>query len=198
MEVYHAVNQRTPQQEAIARFWSDDPGTTPTPPGHAISILTQILTHRQSSLAESAEAYAKVGVAVADAFIACWATKYTHNLIRPVTYINRHIDPTWAPILTTPPFPEYTSGHSVQSGAAFTVMATLFGEHTTFTDHAHDTRGLPPRTFTSFTACTHEAANSRLYGGIHYRPAIDLGVNQGRCIGTNAANLRTRPPTRSQ
>ncbi len=193
LEVYHAVNRRTPEQEAIARFWSDDPGATSTPPGHAISILSQVLASRDASLAEAAEAYALVGVAVADAFIACWATKYRDNLIRPVTYIHRHIDSAWTPVLNTPPFPEYTSGHSVQSGAAFRVMADLFGDRTSFTDHTHDGRGLPARSFASFTACADEAAVSRLYGGIHYRPAIDLGVDQGRCIGGHASELPTRP-----
>jgi hypothetical protein len=193
LEVYRAVNQRTPEQEAIARFWSDDPATTSTPPGHAISILSQVLAQADASLAEAAEAYAKVGVALGDAFIACWATKYRHHLVRPVTFIHDHVDTAWMPILGTPPFPEYTSGHSVQSAAACTVMADLFGDQTSFVDHTHDDRGLRPRAFSSFSSCADEAAISRLYGGIHYRPAIDLGVDQGRCIGERVSELPTRP-----
>jgi hypothetical protein len=113
----------TPEQDTIARFWSDDPGQTATPPGHSISIATQMLRTEDSSLATAAEAYAKVGLAVCDAFIACWYEKYVYNLLRPVTYIQRLVDPAWLSVLVTPPFPEYTSGHSVQSGAAFPVLS---------------------------------------------------------------------------
>jgi membrane-associated phospholipid phosphatase len=125
-----------------------------------------------SSLAAAAEAYACVGVAVCDAFIACWYWKYIDNLLRPVTYIKRLIDPEWLPPLVTPPFPEYPSGHSVQSGAAFEVLTDLFGERYAFVDRTHDTRGLPQRSFGSFLEAAEEAAVSRLYGGIHFRSAI--------------------------
>jgi hypothetical protein len=192
VEVYDAVNNRTPEQEAIARFWSDDPGTTVTPPGHSVSIATQVLRAEDASLMTAAETYAKVGIAVADAFVACWNAKYRYNLVRPVTYIQRLIDPGWLPLLVTPPFPEYPSGHSVQSGAAFGALADLFGDDHPFDDHTHDNRGLPPRHFDSFTHAANEAAISRLYGGIHYRPAIELGVAQGRCIADTVTALPIR------
>lgn len=182
LEVYEAVNALTPEQDTIARFWSDDPGETATPPGHSISITTQLLRAERASLARAAEAYAKVGIAVADAFIACWHTKYATNLLRPITYINDEIDPAWKPILTTPPFPEYTSGHSVQSGATFRVLESLFGD-APFTDRTHEGRGFAPRQFPSCAAAAQEAAISRLFGGIHYRPAIDLGLTQGTRVG---------------
>ena len=191
-EVYEAVNNLTPEQEAIARFWSDDPGTTPTPPGHSIAITTQTLRHDEASLAVAAEAYAKVGIAVCDAFIACWYQKYVYNLIRPVTYIRRLIDPDWAPVVVTPPFPEYTSGHSIQSGAAFQVLTDLFGDRYAFVDHTHDDRGLDPRFFGSFLEAADEAAISRLYGGIHFNAAIVNGVTQGRCIGHHVSALPLR------
>jgi PAP2 superfamily protein len=174
------------EQEAIARFWSDDPGTTATPPGHSISILTQILRGQDARLGSAADAYARVGVAVADAFIACWQTKYTYNLLRPVTYIPLVIDPTWSPLLVTPPFPEYTSGHSVQSAAAARVMTDLFGA-VSFTDHTHDARGLPARSFSSVQAAAQEAAISRVYGGIHFQAAIERGLAQGDCVGARAS-----------
>jgi hypothetical protein len=107
LEVYEAVTSLTPDQEAIARFWSDDPAMTPTPPGHSLSVTTQVLRATGSSLAAAAEAYALVGMAVCDASIACWYRKYIDNLLRPVTYIKRLIDPDWLPPLVTPPFPEY-------------------------------------------------------------------------------------------
>ena len=140
----------------------------------------------------AAETYAKVGMAVADAFIACWHAKYRYNLLRPVTYIRALVDGDWLPLLTTPPFPEHTSGHSVQSGAAFQVLGHLFGDHYSFDDHTHDERGLPPRHFDSLGQCADEAAISRLYGGIHFRPAIELGLEQGRCIGRAVNNLPFR------
>lgn len=192
IEVYEAVNNLTAEQEAIARFWSDDPGTTPTPPGHSISITTQTLRHEGASLAVAAEAYAKVGIAVCDAFIACWYQKYVYNLLRPVTYIRRHIDPDWAPLLVTPPFPEYTSGHSVQSAAALQVLTNLFGDSHAFVDHTHDDRGLAPRPFGSYLEAADEAAISRLYGGIHFNAAIINGVTQGRCIGHHVSALPLR------
>jgi hypothetical protein len=182
IEVYEAVNALSVEQSAVAWFWSDDPAATATPPGHLISITTQVLRAEGPSLMAAAETYAKVGIALADAFIACWHAKYQHNLLRPVSYLNANVDASWLPLLTTPPFPEYPSGHSVQSGAAFQVLADLFGDRQ-FDDHTHDERGMAPRHFESFTQAAEEAALSRLYGGIHYRPAIEHGLTQGRCIG---------------
>jgi hypothetical protein len=181
-ECYRVVNELSPEQEAIARFWSDDPIRTATPPGHSISILTQAIRARRSRLDVAAEAYAKVGMAVSDAFISCWGTKYRYNLLRPVTFIQRAIEAAWLPLLNTPPFPEYTSGHSVQSAATAEVMTDLFGSFA-FTDHTHDELGLPSRTFGSFFEAAEEAALSRLYGGIHFQAAIKEGLEQGRCVG---------------
>ena len=188
MEVYTAVQELTPEQEAIALFWADDPGTTFTPPGHSISIATIALRQEEASLAMAAETYARVGMAVSDAFIGCWYAKYSYNLVRPITFIQNIIDPAWnTPNITdpviTPPFPEYTSGHSVQSGAAAATLTALFGDDYAFTDDTHLNRGLAPRSFGSFYDFADEAAISRLYGGIHYMPAIMLGVEQGNCIG---------------
>jgi hypothetical protein len=193
LEVYDTVRNVTPGQVEIARFWSDDPGETATPPGHSISITTQVLRKEGASLARAAEAYAKVGIAVCDAFIACWYQKYVYNLLRPVTYVRRLLDPAWLSLLVTPPFPEYTSGHSVQSGAAFQVLTDLFGESYAFVDNTHDARGFAPRSFGSFLDAAEEAAISRLYGGIHFRSAIVNGVNQGRCIGEAVGALPFQP-----
>ncbi len=195
LEVFEAGTDLTPERLAIARFWSDDPGRTATPPGHSIAIATAVLEREGASLATAAEAYATVGMAISDAFVACWHGKYTANLLRPVTYLQRLIDPDWTPTLVTPPFPEYPSGHSVQSAAAFQVLTAMFGDGYRFTDHTHDSLGLAPRTFTSFLHAADEAAISRLYGGIHFRSAIDNGITQGRCIGDqiNALPLRTEP-----
>jgi hypothetical protein len=190
-ECYDAAASLTPEEEAIARFWSDDPGITFTPPGHSVSILTQVIVEKGISLDLAAKAYAKGGIAVADAFISCWRTKYRYNLLRPVTYVRSTIDTTWTPMLVTPPFPEYTSGHSVQSAAAAQVLTDLFGD-VAFVDHTQDERGLAPRSFRSFFDAAEEAAISRMYGGIHFRAAIERGLEQGRRVGSAVSALRFR------
>jgi hypothetical protein len=198
LEVYRVAGAPTDEERAIARFWSDDPGRTATPPGHWISIANQVLDQRDGTLLEAAETYARLGIALADAFIACWHAKYQYDLIRPISYIARVIDPAWnagaiTDAVLTPPFPEYPSGHSVQSAAAAHVMTELFGE-LAFTDRTHEAAGLPPRAYPSFQAAAEEAAMSRFYGGIHYRSAIEHGLAQGRCIGETVSALRLRTP----
>ena len=192
-EVYDTVTQLTPEQRSVALFWADNVVETATPSGHWFSILNQLLQAKTAPLDVAAVAYAKVGLAVGDAFISCWRTKYQYNLLRPITYIRNVIDPKWTtPDMVTPPFPEYTSGHSVQSAAAAYVLTELFGDHYTFTDHTHTARNLAPRSFPSFLAAAQEAAISRLYGGIHYRAAIENGLAQGKCISEHVHTLRFR------
>lgn len=192
LEVYDTVKNLTPEQRAIARFWSDDPMLSPTPPGHWIVIALKQLDERKASAADHADLLARLGVTLADAFIGCWHSKFEYDLLRPVTYIKRVIDPKWEPILITPPFPEYPSGHSTQSGAAATVLTAFFGENYAFTDSTHEKDKLPNRSFKSFWDAANEAGISRLYGGIHFRAAIERGLDQGRCIGEKAVALRTR------
>ncbi len=195
LEVYTTVVNATPEQLIIANYWSDDPGTTSTPPGHSISISSQILKKENANLAIAAETYAKVGMAVHDAFISCWKCKYDINLKRPITYIIDHIDPGFTTPLVTPPFPEYTSGHSSQTGATAFILSEMFGYNYSFTDstHAHrtDIDG-SPRSYSSFFEMADETAISRLYGGIHFREAIELGVIQGRKVGQNINKLPFR------
>ena len=180
------------EQEAIARFWSDDAMASPTPPGHWISIALQCLSREGAGHERSAEVLALLGIALADAFIGCWQAKYEHDLLRPVTYIRRIIDPSFEPLLVTPPFPEYPSGHSTQSAAAAAMMTRLFGENFAFEDDTHARDGLPARRFGSFWQAAEEAGISRLYGGIHFRAAIERGMDQGRCIAAHAMALRSR------
>ncbi|OWY20713.1 phosphatase PAP2 family protein [Sphingobacteriales bacterium UPWRP_1] len=192
LEVFETVTNLTPEQEQIANFWSDDPGKTGTPPGHSIAIATQALRAQNASLILAAETYAKIGMAVHDAFVSCWRCKYHYNLMRPVTYIQQYINPDFTSLLTTPPFPEYTSGHSVQSGASSVILSEIFGYNYAFNDSTHvlrtDIDGTP-RHFNSFYEAADEAAISRLYGGIHYRQAIDEGILQGRKIGENISQM---------
>ena len=191
-EVHRTVLDLTPEQREIARFWSDDPMLSPTPPGHWISIALRVLEDDGADAARTAEALALLGIGMADAFIGCWHAKFEYDLVRPITYIRRVIDPKWEPILNTPPFPEYPSGHSTQSGTAATVLTGLFGPGRAFEDATHVDDGLPARAYASFWAAAEEAALSRLYGGIHFRSAIDRGLDQGRCIGAFVTALKTR------
>ena len=186
LEVYNVGLGLTAEQKTIADYWSDGAGTTGTPPGHWIAIVSQIAQNDDLSLAKAAEAYARVGIAVHDAFIACWNAKYVYNLQRPVTYINNNIDPSWSSYIVTPNFPTYTSGHSTQSGAAAGVLTDLFGIKM-FTDTTHTDHGLvppqQPRTYDSFDEAAAEAAISRLYGGIHFSFDNNDGLASGQCIG---------------
>jgi hypothetical protein len=190
-EVYDTVNSLTTERRAIALFWADGPGTV-TPAGHTAAVLRRITWERGVKLDVAAEAYAKVGLAAADAFISCWAVKYRYPVLRPVTYIRNVIDPTWSPLITTPPFPEYTSGHSMQSGATMQVLTDLFGRDFGFTDRTQESLGLGARTFASFRQAADEAALSRLYGGIHYRTADERGLAAGRQIGTRVNSVQFR------
>jgi hypothetical protein len=192
-EVHQAGTSPTEDQRRIALYWADDPGKTPTPAGHWAWILTDLLRDRKSDLAAAAEVYARMGIAMSDAFVATWKTKYEVNLLRPVTYIQMVSDTNWVPpLMETPPFPEYPSGHSALSAAAATVLASQFGERTAFDDRAHNDRGWGPRRFASFASAADEAALSRLYAGIHFRSAIEHGSQLGRCVGGAALALRTR------
>jgi hypothetical protein len=192
IEVWEAGRGLDAEGRAIARFWADDPMLSPTPPGHWIVIARQILEREEADLATRAEVLARLGIAFGDAFIACWEAKYRYDLLRPVTYIRRVIDSEWEPTLTTPPFPEYPSGHSTLSGAAAAVLTAAFGDGYAFEDATHVGDGLPARSFPSFRAAAEEAALSRLLGGIHFRAAIERGLEQGACVGAHAVALEMR------
>lgn len=191
-EVYEAVKGTTAEKTAIARFWSDDPMLSMTPPGHWVSIALQVAERANLSLEDDVDLLARMGVAMSDSFVGCWHEKYTYDLVRPVTYIRKNIDPKWEPILITPPFPEYPSGHSTVSGAMDAVLTAFFGENYAFEDKTGSPDGRNPRTYKSFREAAEEAGISRLYGGIHFHSAIVDGLEQGRCIGRYAVALKTR------
>jgi membrane-associated phospholipid phosphatase len=130
-----------------------------------------------------------------DAFISVWDEKFRSEVIRPETVINDTIDRAWRPLLQTPPFPEYPSGHSVVSTAVAETLTSLFGDDFAFADDVETRFGLPVRSFSSFRQAAEEAAISRLYGGIHYPMAIEQGKVQGRALGTFiVASVQTRAP----
>lgn len=195
-EVFATVQGLTSEQMEIANFWDCNPfkvnlsGHVMTtnkkisPGGHWINITALACKKSNSSTVESLLAYAAVSTVLADAFISCWDEKYRSLVIRPESYINEYIDPSWAPILQTPPFPEYTSGHSVVSAAASTVLTSLFGSTFSYVDDTEVEFELPARSYRSFEHAAKEAAISRLYGGIHYRPAIENGYEEGQRLGS--------------
>ena len=194
-QVYEVGNGLTDEQLEIAKFWDCNPYVTHhrghamfatkkiTPGGHWIGITAIATRQSQSSFLDTVNAYANVSIALCDAFISCWDEKWDTLVVRPETLINKHYDEEWLPVLQTPPFPEYTSGHSVISRAAALTLTDLFGDNFKFTDTTELEYGLPERSYTSFIHAAEEAAISRLYGGIHYMMAIEEGVNQGQEVG---------------
>lgn len=191
-EVYTTSINLTAEQETIAYYWADEGFVTFTPPGHSISIFTQLTRAGSFNLATAAEGYAKMGMAVSDAFVYCWYLKYTHNLLRPSMYIRPNINGSWIPLIPNPPFPEYTSGHSSQSGSAAKVLASIFGDQFAFTDLTHTklNLGFAPRSYPNFYAMAEEASVSRLYGGIHFRSANLQGKLSGYAIAQKVINLQ--------
>lgn len=204
-EVYELSKRLSEDQRQFVVFWDDNPyviqvrGHTmfamkkASPGGHWMGITAIAAKKARADVVKSAGAYARAAIALADGFISCWDEKFKSNVIRPETMINKYIDETWQPLLQTPPFPEYTSGHSVISAAAATVLTDEFGASFAFDDSTESTYGLPVRSFPSFEAAAAEAAVSRLYGGIHYRRAVEEGAAQGRRVGEHVvARVRTR------
>ncbi len=199
-EVYDISNEITErgdesEEVAIAQFWDCNPYVSVsrghlmfatkkiTPGAHWIGINKIACKKSNLDFDDTVYAYAKTSIAIADAFISCWDEKYRSNLIRPETLINQHIDENWKPVLQTPPFPEYVSGHSVASGAAAVALTDIFGDNFAFDDDTELPYGLPVRKFNSFNEAADEAAISRMYGGIHYRAAVEVGIKQGRDLG---------------
>lgn len=193
-EVYDISNASNPEQRQYALYWADDAGKTPTPPGHWAFIANDLLKLRKADLGTAARVMAKLNIAMSDSMVAAWHTKYTLNVLRPVTYVQLGIDSNWIPWITvTPPFPDYPSGHSVVSAAASVVLSQELGANTAFTDNTHNDRGWGPRNFKSFQAAADEAALSRLYAGIHYRFAVEGGKPQGKCVGEKVLALKFKP-----
>ena len=195
LEVYEVLNEDKAEKTAIAEFWDCNPYVSHhkghvmfatkkiTPGGHWINIAALAARKAEASYIQTTETYALTAVSLADAFISCWDEKYRSNLVRPETVINRMVDENWTPALQTPPFPEYTSGHSVISRAAAVTLTSIYGDNFDFLDDTEQEYGLPSRSFNSFLEASDEAAVSRLYGGIHYAPACFNGVDQGEKVG---------------
>jgi hypothetical protein len=194
-EIYQIGKTLTEEQRQIASFWDCNPFVMNvkghvmfatkkiSPGGHWLGITSVACKKVNADFVQSIEAYALVSISLVDGFISCWDEKYRSRVIRPETYINQYIDEDWVPLLQTPPFPEYTSGHSVISSASAVMLTALFGDNFSFIDSTEVEFGLTARSFKSFIQASEEAAVSRMYGGIHYKPAVDIGILEGRALG---------------
>lgn len=196
LEVKNAVDSLTDEQKHIADFFDDNPFKLNvsghlmfatkkfSPPGHWMNIVGIAARKARADFNATVAAYTTTSIALFDGFISCWKTKFSSNSIRPETVINKYINPEWRPYIQTPPFPSYTSGHSVISAAAAEVMSHHFGDRFAYRDTSLNEFGIKERTFQSFRDAAWEASLSRLYGGIHYRSDIIFGNQEGKQIGT--------------
>lgn len=193
-EVYDISKNMTDEQIDIALFWDDNPFVSKhkghvmfqdkkmTPGGHWMAIAAKACKIKNADAVTSAKAYAYTSIGLYDAFISCWYVKYKTVRIRPQTAIQRLIDEQWISYIQTPPFPEYTSGHSTTSSTAAEMLTHLFGDNIAFTDSSEHEYNLPVRSFTSFRQAAEEASISRVYGSIHYRSGCENGNKQGKKI----------------
>jgi hypothetical protein len=201
MEVYGIVKNLDTVRKATALYWDDNPNVSAnighlnyfihkiSPGGHWVMITKQACEQKGVSIIKAAQAYALTTIAIFDAFISCWDEKYKSNLIRPITIINRMVDAQWVPFIQTPPFPEFTSGHSVTSNAAATILTALLGDNFCFTDKTEIPFGNSSRSFNSFYEASLQSSTSRVYGGIHYPETARISVLQGKAIGKNVLQL---------
>ncbi len=195
LEVYSFSKKMDSLKRTVALYWDDNPNISVqeghltyfihkiSPGGHWLMIARQACIQNNVSFVKTSFAYTLSAISIYDAFISCWDEKYRSNLIRPVTVINQLIDDKWEPLIQTPPFPEFTSGHAVISNAAATVLTTIFGESFSFTDSTEIPFGMAPRSFNSFYEASEESSWSRVYGGIHYPETARISIQQGKQIG---------------
>ncbi|NAS10781.1 vanadium-dependent haloperoxidase [Poritiphilus flavus] len=198
IQVYKKDLELTQEEKEAAIWWGDDPDVSFTPPGHSYYITTLAVEQKNPSLIRCAEAYAKVSIAVADAFIQCWKWKYHFFSERPNTFIPEHIDQEWESFWPDPPFPSFPSGHAIQAAAAATTLEEVFGKEFHFVDRAHEGRERDEvrdtdfviRSFDSFWAAAQETADSRFYGGIHTPQDNEVGLEEGARIANNVVSLK--------
>jgi hypothetical protein len=195
LEVKHIGDSLTEEQKHIANFWDDNPFNMNvhghvmfatkkfSPPGHWMNIVGIASQKAENDFNATVYAYTKTAIALFDGFISCWEEKFRSNVVRPETVINKYIDPNWRPLIQTPPFPSYVSGHAVVSAAVAEVLTDIYGDNFNYTDTSEIEFGIPERSFKSFRQAATEASLSRLYGGIHYRFDNIEGNRVGRQLG---------------
>ena len=195
-EVYElgGTTTATAANEATARWWADAfaPGLAYPAPYHLLSIATNLLENHNAGLWRAAEVYAKTGIGMKDGGIITFRSKFHYNLIRPITYIRQNINPTWSPILATPPYPEYTSGLVGFFGPVLQVLIKEFGD-VPVTDNIYNGR-LPIRSYPHLSVLMKEASDSRIYGGLHYRFTQDVSIEMAKALGNEIAKIRVVGP----
>lgn len=196
MAVKNTGDSLTDEQKHIAEFWDDLGNRTIveghvmftakkfSPPGHWMNIVGIAAQKAKADFSTTVYAYAKTAIASFDAFIQCWDEKYRSNTVRPETVINKYMDPNWRPYLQTPPFPEYTCGHSTVSAAAAEALTDVFGDNFSYTDSSELEFGIKNRSFTSFRAAAIENNWARFYGGIHFHNSCLVSTECGKQVGT--------------
>lgn len=190
-----AIENLTPEQKHIADFWDDNPfklnvsghvmfaSKKFSPPGHWMSITGIAAKKAKADFSTTVYAYAKTSIALFDAFIQCWDEKYRSNTVRPETVINKYFDAGWQPYLQTPPFPEYTCGHSTCSSAAAEALTSVFGDNFSYTDSTELEFGIANRSFKSFRDAAIENNWGRFYGGIHFHHSCIVSTEFGKKVG---------------
>jgi PAP2 superfamily len=195
MQSKNAIDSLTDEQKHIAMFWNDLPNELHvsghvqfmtkkfSPPGHWMNIVGIAAIQSKADFAKTVAAYTLTSIAMFDAFIHCWDEKFRSNMVRPETVINKYIDQEWRPYLQTPPFPEYTCGHSTVSSAAASALTKMFGDNFAYTDTSELEFGIPNRSFTSFRQASDENNLARFYGGIHFHPSCLVSTEYGKKVG---------------
>ena len=185
-EVYDASFD--PAKVEIGKYWANNPGLSGSPAGSWIGIANQLVDQYNLDIVTTLRMYVLLSIGTRDGFIACWYAKYKHNLQRPVSYIRNVMGHTnWESPVPTPPYPDYTSGTSVNAGASSTILTNLFGARA-FSDGQHTDKGFDARNFSNFVEAGTQAFHSRIYGGVHMRRACEKGFEQGQCIAQTVIN----------
>lgn len=195
MAVKNTVDSLTDEQKHIAEFWDDLGGKLNvvghiqfvtkkfSPPGHWMNIVGIAAVKSKASFRKTVAAYTLTSICMFDAFIQCWDVKFQYNTVRPETVINKYFDQDWRPYLQTPPFPEYTCGHSTVSSASASALTKMFGDHFNYTDSSELEFGIANRSFKSFRDAAEENNLARFYGGIHFHPSCLVSSDFGQRVG---------------
>ena len=191
MDSKNTIDSLTAEQKHIAEFWDDLGGKLNvsghvmfvtkkfSPPGHWMNIVGIASQKLNATFRKTVAAYTLTSICMFDAFIQCWDEKFRSNTMRPETAINKYVDPDWQPYLQSPPFPEYTCGHSTVSAAAAEALTAVYGDNFAYTDTSELEFGIANRSFTSFRQAAQENNMARFYGGIHFHPSCIVSHEYG-------------------
>lgn len=190
-DIYDVSRSLTAEQITMAKYWNDlGVGIGYTPPGHMLFVATEAIEQSGVGLGVAAEAFAKAGIAIREAHLVCFRSKYQYLQMRPVSYIRKLIDPAWLSLIPTPPHPEYPAAHAFLTTTVMTAVSSVLGSTAGVVDSAYTFLGYAPRSFSTLDKVGEESGNSRRYGGIHYLPSIRAGWAAGRSLGTRVGSIK--------